>query len=279
MDHHFVTEPAAKMREIARHAARGNWWRLFLGLLISIGLIFAASFLTGIINEFLPMYRYIVIDGKYIFLNFTGILTLPLYWVLLAPMYLGICMFMIKAFRTRQVSYGRIFAGYKSFFKALGLLLLVFLKIFAWSLLLIVPGIIAMFRYSMAMFLLADNPDWKITQCINESKRLMKGNKGKLFCLCISFIGWILLWYLFMAVLMIIFVTASIIVFQAMTYHEYLIFLSMFVIFIPIILISIIPLASYMYMAVTVFYELVTGNLVVTKEQEQISQGLQDNVP
>ena len=49
----------------------------------------------------------------------------------------------------------------------------------------------------------------------------------------------------------------------------------MFVIFIPIILISIIPLASYMYMAVTVFYELVTGNLVVTKEQEQIPQGLQ----
>lgn len=83
------------------------------------------------------------------------------------------------------------------------------------------------------------------------------------------------MWYLFMAVLMIIFVTASIIVFQAMTYHEYLIFLSMFVIFIPIILISIIPLASYMYMTVTVFYELVTGNLVVTKEQEQIPQGLQ----
>lgn len=87
------------------------------------------------------------------------------------------------------------------------------------------------------------------------------------------------MWYLFMAVLMIIFVTASIIVFQAMTYHEYLIFLSMFVIFIPIMLISIIPLASYMYMTVTVFYELVTGNLVVTKEQEQIPQGLQDNVP
>ena len=60
-----------------------------------------------------------------------------------------------------------------------------------------------------------------------------------------------------------------------MTYHEYLIFLSMFVIFIPIMLISIIPLASYMYMTVTVFYELVTGNLVVTKEQEQIPQGLQ----
>ena len=59
-----------------------------------------------------------------------------------------------------------------------------------WSLLFIVPGIIAMYRYRMAYYILLDDPDKGPLQCIRESKELMRGHKKELFFLDLSFIGW-----------------------------------------------------------------------------------------
>lgn len=271
MDNHIVNEPSKKIREIGRNAAKGNWWRLYLGILIYMGVAFGASFLVGLVGNFIPMYRYIVMDRTYYLVNLTNIFTIPLIWVVMAPLMLGLFIFMLKAFRTRQISYKSLFGGYKIFLKTLGLVLLMAVKILAWSLLLIIPGIIAMFRYSMSMYLLADNPDWKVTQCINESKRLMNGNKGKLFCLGLSFIGWFLLWYLFIFILLFIAVVISVVAFQAMLYQAYYIISAIAIILIPIVIITIIPLMTYMYMTFTAFYELVTGNLVVVGDKPVIA--------
>ena len=59
-----------------------------------------------------------------------------------------------------------------------------------WSLLLIIPGIVAAYRYSMAFYILNDNPEMSAKAALDESKRMMAGYKGKLFCLQLSFIGW-----------------------------------------------------------------------------------------
>ena len=59
-----------------------------------------------------------------------------------------------------------------------------------WSLLLVVPGIIAVYSYSMAPYILYENPGMKAKEAIKASKALMKGNKWRLFCLEFSFIGW-----------------------------------------------------------------------------------------
>ena len=67
------------------------------------------------------------------------------------------------------------------------------LYILLWSLLLIVPGIIAVYSYSMAPYILYENPGMKASEAIAASKELMKGNKWRLFCLEFSFIGWSLL--------------------------------------------------------------------------------------
>jgi uncharacterized membrane protein len=45
----------------------------------------------------------------------------------------------------------------------------------------------------MSLFIMLEHPEMTATECINESKRIMKGNKGKLFLLQLSFIGWWLL--------------------------------------------------------------------------------------
>ena len=65
--------------------------------------------------------------------------------------------------------------------KALGLFLFQGLFIVLWSLLFIVPGIIAAIRYSQAFFILADDPNKGIRQCMDESKMMMRGNKAKYF--------------------------------------------------------------------------------------------------
>ena len=57
----------------------------------------------------------------------------------------------------------------------------------------IVPGIIAAIRYSQAFYVLVDDPEKSIRECMNESKRMMRGNKAKFFCLTLSFIGWIII--------------------------------------------------------------------------------------
>ena len=68
--------------------------------------------------------------------------------------------------------------------------ILVTIFTFLWSLLLIVPGFIKTFSYSMAYYIKADHPEYTAEQAITASREMMDGNKLRLFCLYLSFIGW-----------------------------------------------------------------------------------------
>lgn len=66
--------------------------------------------------------------------------------------------------------------------------------IILWSFLFIIPGIIAALAYSQAYYIYKDSEatgeNLSALDCISRSKELMDGNKGKLFVLELSFIGW-----------------------------------------------------------------------------------------
>ncbi|MCD8181300.1 MAG: DUF975 family protein [Firmicutes bacterium] len=64
---------------------------------------------------------------------------------------------------------------------------------FLWSLLLIVPGIVKSYEYSMINYILAENPSLDRKRAFEISKALTDGNKFKIFLFSLSFIGWILL--------------------------------------------------------------------------------------
>ena len=64
---------------------------------------------------------------------------------------------------------------------------------FLWSLLFVIPGIVADYSYSMTDYILAEHPDMTASEAIAASKAMMAGNKWRLFCLNMSFIGWALL--------------------------------------------------------------------------------------
>ncbi|MBQ7338041.1 MAG: DUF975 family protein [Clostridia bacterium] len=72
-----------------------------------------------------------------------------------------------------------------------GILITIFTAL--WSLLFVIPGIVKSYSYAMTYFILKDNPEMSANDAITESRKMMNGNKWRLFCLDFSFIGWILL--------------------------------------------------------------------------------------
>ena len=77
--------------------------------------------------------------------------------------------------------------------KALWLYVMMGVRVMLWSLLLVVPGIIAAIRYSMAPYYLAEDPSLTASEAIRKSKESMNGQKMGYFMLQLSFVGWNLL--------------------------------------------------------------------------------------
>lgn len=93
----------------------------------------------------------------------------------------------------KDVSVSDTFSGFDDFWSSFKVTFLVGLYTFLWSLLLIVPGIIKMYSYSMSMYVLAENKGKPARECIKESMAMTDGHKMDLFVLSLSFIGWELL--------------------------------------------------------------------------------------
>lgn len=164
-----VNEPlkTSQLKALAKQQLKGNWGKAILAYLVFI----IIADLPGAIPY----------AGFAISLVITG------------PMCLGITKFSIELKRGQSPSLETIFSGFKSFTTAFLLQLLMNIFVFLWSLLLIIPGIIASLRYSMAFYILNDNPELSAMEALNKSKEMMVGYKGKLFLLYLSFIGWGLL--------------------------------------------------------------------------------------
>jgi len=105
----------------------------------------------------------------------------------------GFMIYVLTISRDYPAGFGTLFDGFALFFKVLWLYIRMGIVIFLWSLLLFVPGIVAVYSYRQSAYLLMDHPDWSVKQCMRESKRLMRGHKMDLFVLDLSFIGWYLL--------------------------------------------------------------------------------------
>lgn len=105
----------------------------------------------------------------------------------------GFIIFLLNTIRNTAACYENLLDGFAIFGRVILLEILSGLFIFLWSLLLVVPGIIAAYRYRQAIYLLIDHPEMSVMDCIRESKRMMVGHKWELFVLDLSFIGWMLL--------------------------------------------------------------------------------------
>lgn len=189
MSQYIVTEPSAKIRRIARQELGGKWSQVIIAYVI---MYIFNDLIAGILDIIFPFKR--EIDTLVGTTDYNAGLVARIYLLAVVGAFsYGLSLFLLTFVRTRQADNALMFEGFSRFGKVFILSLIIAIKVILWSLLFIIPGIIAGIRYSMAYYVLADNPDYSPTQCIEESKRLMIGNKMKYFCLNLSFIGWYIL--------------------------------------------------------------------------------------
>ena len=202
---------ASDFRSIARNALKGKW-----GIAVIAGLI--ASLLGAIgssgpelnlklnegnFNASLQILGQDVIStngGAEFWTIFAGIAT----YIAIFAVITGIALFILGSIvevgymkfnldlvdRQKEAEIGTMF-GYFQFWKSAAFArLLKGVYILLWSLLFIIPGIIAAYSYAMTSYILAENPELTASEAIERSKQMMSGNRWRLFCVQISFIGW-----------------------------------------------------------------------------------------
>ncbi|GMO49485.1 MAG: DUF975 family protein [Treponemataceae bacterium] len=153
-----------ELREIARSQLKGRWLEA-VGFTFLYGILTAAASAVVGIGEF----------------------------ILGGPFTYGYYGYFSRKARGEEAQIENLFEGFHRFGSAFLLFLLETLFITLWLCLLIVPGIVKWFSYSMAFFILRDNPNMSAIDAITASRKMMKGYKGDLFGLYLSFIGW---WFL-----------------------------------------------------------------------------------
>lgn len=157
----------SELRRSAREQLNGNW-----GTAILLCLIY--SIICGL-PGCIPYFGAII-----------GIL-------ISGPLTLGLSTCFLKLVRHEPFRFENLFDGFKRFSSSVIAQLVITIFVFLWSLLLLIPGIIASYRYSMVFYILSDNPEISAMEALTSSKEMMIGFKWKLFCLHLSFIGWALL--------------------------------------------------------------------------------------
>lgn len=152
----------------AKEQLKGNVWMIFLCSII-VGAIIGAI-------EFIPIAGAIAA-------------------VVLAPvLYMGMYYLFMDVQSGKKPEVATIFKGFSADFGRIWLLFfLMGLYTLLWSLLFFIPGIVKSYAYSMAPYILAENPDMTANEAITRSKEITMGHKGDLFVMDLSFIGWGLL--------------------------------------------------------------------------------------
>jgi uncharacterized membrane protein len=103
---------------------------------------------------------------------------------------LGYCRFNKNLLDDTNPQLKDLFSRFDIFWKGFLMQLLIAIYTLLWTLLLIIPGIIAAFSYAMTPYILEEHPEMGVNEAIQASKEMMRGNKWRLFCLGFSFIGW-----------------------------------------------------------------------------------------
>ena len=157
-------------------ALKGNWTQGVLAALV----VMAIGMLPSIMTVVAPESIVVSLLTSVISICVTMPLSVGLY-AGFRDLYCGTNLNVTKtAFRTGFGKWGHNVGG----------MLLMGIYIYAWTLLLIIPGLIKSFSYALTPFILTDKPELSANEAIELSMKMMDGHKLDLFMLYLSFIGW-----------------------------------------------------------------------------------------
>lgn len=205
MDNFYTPLDNKVIKSNARDFIRGRLW-MFWSVLLVVGIIesLANSLPQWIFGDRLSNLSDIIagnpdnipkeisssVFGWYYVLN-------VLITIVLIPLNIGVAQNVLAWSRGEDVNKWKVlFGGFNSakiFFKQVGVVVLNTILCALWAILLVVPGIIKGLAYSMYPYVLRDEPDLSVWQTLKKSEAIMKGYKGKLFLMYLSFVGWFIL--------------------------------------------------------------------------------------
>lgn len=162
-----------EIRENARISLKGKW-----GVAILCTLLYGN---LSIITDFIPK--------KVPFGDYSIILT----FVSTAVFVFGYNNTILQMTRSKDVKFIKFFSGCKWALRGFRMIITVGVCTLLWTILLVVPGVIAMIKYSMTFFIWVYNPDLYISEVMEKSVEITYGHKLDIFKLVLSFIGWFLL--------------------------------------------------------------------------------------
>ena len=204
---------ASDFRQIARDALRGRWGTAVIaGLLASllgavatngpnvelnigehgasVDLMFANQQVFSTSGGWLPELSGVFFGGL-LYVIAAALVMAAVFFVLGSVISLGYARFNLDIVEGREEpQIGTLFTYFPHWKNALFTRLRETLYILLWSLLFIIPGIMASYSYAMTSYILAEHPEMLPSEAIDRSKEMMEGNRWRLFCLQLSFIGW-----------------------------------------------------------------------------------------
>ena len=181
------------IQRLANKHAKGQMLNYIIGFLIFFLFL---HWIPNMLSVFLPasMLDYMTIPEGFDRENFADYPIVVAFYAIAfeGALMLGQALYVLTFIRNKSCEYGSLFEGFQFFFKALIMTIVQDLIIMMWTLLFIIPGIIAWYGFRQSYFILADNPNKGIMQCLAESKARMTGNKMNLFKLDLTYVPYIL---------------------------------------------------------------------------------------
>ena len=192
-----------QVKEQAKQIMKRNYWKMFVVTLIASILTGEKTTIIERVQDFAsnnhsydaqPMFY--SSNFELIFYSFISIASILgiLYTIFIGNVIVvGKNGYFIKS-HDENPELGEIFKGFKgNYLNVVKIMFLMDLKTLLWLLLLIVPGVIKAYEYSMIPYLLAENPNLSADEAFSLSKQMTTEQKMDLFVLDLSFLGWIIL--------------------------------------------------------------------------------------
>lgn len=181
-----------ELKDNAKQSLRGNWGQAIIVFLITAIIVGIFTGAGHWLDE-----TYINYDGTNIFYQFASPIGSILLWI---GSFIGlsrnIAFLELRDDQKEEKPYMAAFSVFTEnrFGPELINFVLVSIFTFLWTWLLIIPGIIKAYSYSMTPYIVKDmvasDKQVGATDGINASKELMKGHKMNLFIFDLSFLGW-----------------------------------------------------------------------------------------
>ena len=169
-----------EIQEYAWNAMSGRWLYGALTLILFLAVVMGLSS---------PQFFFFFYSTLY---NAWEVICTPFTWVL----WIGLVACYLDLALKAKPSYARLFLGYRGieyFLKIVITEVLQYIMLVLWFLLLIVPGIMKSYSYTMTELILVEHPEYTPLQAITASKEMMYGHRWEFFCLQARFWAWWLL--------------------------------------------------------------------------------------